>query len=159
MSQIIILTLVGYLAIIFDLLFIPGGVFIIAGIAGILYAIFLTAQEFGFMAAGIHFVVCLAIAPKLVAWSFSRVALRSEMKASDGYVATKDHSAHIGSLAVAFSDMRPSGKIQLPDGALLDGISDGGYFEKGTSLIVIDAQSHYLVVAKESSKPVGRKHT
>ncbi len=151
MLIILLLTIIGFLLIIFDLMFIPGGFLIAAGSGMILYAVYLNYDAYNAWTALIHLLVCLAVMPKLVTTSLNRVALKGEMRAEDGYVGVDDYSVHIGKQGVARSDLRPSGTIIL-DGEsipqMLDCIAEGGYIEKGERIEVFEVRGPSLVVRK-----------
>ena len=74
--------------------------------------------------------------------SFDHVALREEMKASEGYVGVAyGLEALIGQEVVVLSDLRPSGKVQAVDGSIYEAVmKDGGYVQKGEPLRVISAE-------------------
>ena len=74
--------------------------------------------------------------------SFDHVALREEMKASEGYVGVAyGLEALIGQEVVVLSDLRPSGKVQAVDGSIYEAVmKDGGYVQKGNPLRVVSAE-------------------
>lgn len=74
--------------------------------------------------------------------SFDHVALREEMRASEGYVGVAyGLEALIGQEVVVLSDLRPSGKVQTADGSIYEAVmKDGGYVQKGEPLRVISAE-------------------
>ena len=154
MLIILLLTLGGFFFIIIDLLLIPGGFLVAAGTGMILYAIYLNFIQFGLIPATFHFVICLAAVPKLVIWALSRVALKEEMHAEDGYVGREDHSTLLGSRGRARTDLKPSGSVVISlDGGerFLDCISEGGFIEKGTDVVIVAERGPSLVVRKAPS--------
>ena len=74
--------------------------------------------------------------------SFDHVALREEMKASEGYVGVPyGLETLIGQEVVVLSDLRPSGKVQAADGSIYEAVmKDGGYVQKGNPLRVVSAE-------------------
>jgi membrane-bound serine protease (ClpP class) len=141
-------TLVGFAAILFDLLFLPGGLLVTGGVILIFYAIYRSYQLSGWWGALIHLALCLLAAPKLIRWSLSRVALKGEVfKKEAGFVATPNLSSHVGRKGEAVSDLRPSGKILLQgEDDYFDAISEGGFIEKGRKIEVIAVDLGQLVV-------------
>lgn len=74
--------------------------------------------------------------------SFDHVALREEMKASEGYVGVPyGLETLIGQEVVVLSELRPSGKVQAADGSIYEAVmKDGGYVQKGNPLRVVSAE-------------------
>ena len=73
--------------------------------------------------------------------AFDHVALREEMKASDGYTGVVSGLEDmIGMEVTVFTDMRPSGKVISADGKILEAtMRFGGFASKGEVLKVIAA--------------------
>lgn len=66
----------------------------------------------------------------------------------EGYVGTDmTASTMIGKEALAKTDLRPSGKIEV-EGETLDALSEGGYIEKGSKVIIKDATESQAIVRK-----------
>jgi len=146
--QIILLTLFGFILILLDILFVPGGLFIVMGSCAILYSIYLSF-EISLWLAIVHLIASLAVVPYLVRYAFGRVSLKEEMKKEDGYVGVVDHSAYIGKSGIARSTLRPSGSVTvLVDGEeeYLDCISEGGLIEKGSPVVITEDRGTSLVV-------------
>lgn len=77
---------------------------------------------------------------------FTRVSAQAEMKTADGY-SVRDNSmlAMVGQPAVAATDLRPAGKIDIA-GERYDASSDGTYILKGATVRIVAVRSKYLVV-------------
>lgn len=158
MLTIILLTVGGFVLILIDLVFLPGLVMVAAGTLMILYSVYLNFLEFGFWAAFIHLIACLAVVPKLVTWSLGRVALKQEMKAEDGFTGVPDRKAYVGMRGKVLTPLRPSGTVAVVvDGQRvhLDCISESGYLDRGTEVVVLMERGPSLVVglARESEDP------
>lgn len=82
--------------------------------------------------------------------SFDHIALRQEMKASEGFTGVVSGLEDlVGESVVVFTDMRPSGKIQTTDGRILEAVLKfGGYAVKGETLKVLDAEQGRLYCEK-----------
>ena len=82
--------------------------------------------------------------------SFDHVALREEMKASEGYVGVAyGLESLIGQEVKVLSDLRPSGKVQSADGSIYEAVmKDGGYVQKNELLRVISAEQGRLYCEK-----------
>lgn len=78
--------------------------------------------------------------------AFSRIALSNTMSKEDGYVSNSGDDL-IGQKGVAYSVLRPSGKIMI-DNKLHDAETRGSYLEKGTKIEVIGSDTSSLVVKK-----------
>ncbi|MBQ2112705.1 MAG: nodulation protein NfeD [Bacteroidales bacterium] len=78
--------------------------------------------------------------------SFDHIALRQEMKASEGFTGVEyglDNLA--GEQVTVFTDMRPGGKVKTADGRILEAtLKFGGFASKGEILKVIDAEQGRL---------------
>ena len=78
--------------------------------------------------------------------SFDHIALRQEMKASDGFTGVVSGlESLVGEEVVVFTDMRPSGKVKTRDGRIHEAaLKFGGYASKGESLRVVSAEQGRL---------------
>ena len=82
--------------------------------------------------------------------SFDHIALRQEMKASDGFTGVVSGLENlIGEEVIVFTDMRPSGKVKTGDGRIHEAaLKFGGYASKGESLRVVSAEQGRLYCDK-----------
>lgn len=82
--------------------------------------------------------------------SFDHIALRQEMKASDGFTGVVSGlEGLVGEKVVVFTDMRPSGKVKTGDGRIHEAaLKFGGYASKGESLRVVSAEQGRLYCDK-----------
>ena len=82
--------------------------------------------------------------------SFDHIALRQEMKASDGFTGVVSGlESLIGEEVIVFTDMRPSGKVKTGDGRIHEAaLKFGGYASKGESLRVVSAAQGRLYCDK-----------
>ena len=82
--------------------------------------------------------------------SFDHIALRQEMKASDGFTGVVSGlESLVGEEVVVFTDMRPSGKVKTRDGRIHEAaLKFGGYASKGEGLRVVSAEQGRLYCDK-----------
>ena len=82
--------------------------------------------------------------------SFDHIALREEMKASEGYTGVVSGlESLVGEPVVVFTDMRPSGKVKTTDGRILEAVLQfGGFAAKGQTLKVTHAEQGRLYCEK-----------
>jgi len=82
--------------------------------------------------------------------SFDHIALRQEMKASDGFTGVVSGlEGLVGEEVVVFTNMRPSGKVKTCDGRIHEAaLKYGGYASKGESLRVVSAEQGRLYCDK-----------
>ena len=149
--EILLLTLLGFILIMLDLIFLPGGALVLVGSCSIIYGIFLNYKNHGWPAALVHFLACLATVPMLVRWSLDRVSLKKELLASDGFVGVDDHRAYFGLTGQARSDLRPSGTVMLlieGEPIFLDCVAEGGYIEQGETVEIHEERGPSLIVRK-----------
>lgn len=150
MIWIILITLVGFGFIVVDIIALPGSIFALLGVGMILYSVFMNFQQYGWVSAGTHFILCASMMPVIVLRLLKRFALKGEMSADEGYVGVASHSDLIGCVGVAFSDLRPAGKVRLETAGKsldLDCIAESSFIEKGTDVIVTEQRGPSLVVA------------
>lgn len=167
-----VLFAVGLILIILEIFVIPG--FGIAGIGGLILA--LTGLvlsmvdniifEFEFHAAQavtdvlqalmivaisifISFILSLYLSKKaLTSNTFSWIVLNSTQKKEEGYVGVDTMQKEmIGKQGTAFTDLRPSGKVEIED-ETYDAKSEVGFISRGERVKVIDYRSGQLYVMK-----------
>ncbi len=82
--------------------------------------------------------------------TFDHIALRQEMKASEGFTGVESGLEYlVGQPVVVFSDLRPGGKVQTADGRILEAtLKFGGYASKGETLSVISTEQGRLYCEK-----------
>ncbi len=81
---------------------------------------------------------------------FKRLVLEDEQQATQGYQVRKPDMAIIGKTGFAKTDLRPSGKIEI-DGNWYDAVSNDGFIENGTNIVVSKIENYNLVVRKSNS--------
>lgn len=78
--------------------------------------------------------------------TFDHIALRQEMKASEGFTGVVSGlETLVGETVEVFTDMRPSGKVKTSDGRILEAtLKFGGFASKGQPLKVLSAEQGRL---------------
>ena len=78
--------------------------------------------------------------------TFDHIALRQEMKASEGFTGViSGLETLVGETVEVFTDMRPSGKVKTSDGRILEAtLKFGGFASKGHVLKVLSAEQGRL---------------
>ncbi|UPT65971.1 MAG: nodulation protein NfeD [Sphingobacteriales bacterium JAD_PAG50586_3] len=76
---------------------------------------------------------------------FSRVALLSEQRSSKGYVSSTQYNSLIGAEGIAYTDLRPAGKIEIA-GTVYDATALTGYITKGKAVVVVQQTIAQLTV-------------
>lgn len=122
----------------FDFSFVPDNDFIIA-----IFTIFLSL-------GGSVVVVVLGYKRFSQSSMFKRVALVSVMDSKDGYTANFKTESLLGKKGIAYTILRPSGKIMI-DEEVHDAYTRGEYIEKDSSVEVIGQEANFLKV--KSIKP------
>ncbi|MCB9396478.1 MAG: hypothetical protein H6510_01565 [Acidobacteria bacterium] len=103
------------------------------GSIAILYSVYFNFIENGFLGS-LTPARLFSRCTKIITISLNRIALKTEMPKEDGYLGIPDLKHLIGKTGTAFSDLRPSGSVELElegQKELMDCISEGGYIEKG----------------------------
>ncbi len=82
--------------------------------------------------------------------SFDHIALRQEMKASEGFTGVESGlESLVGQTVTVFTDLRPGGKVQTADGRILEAtLRFGGFASKGETLKVISTEQGRLYCEK-----------
>ncbi len=82
--------------------------------------------------------------------SFDHIALREEMKASEGYTGVESGlESLVGQTVTVFTDLRPGGKVMTSDGRILEAtLRFGGFASKGELLKVVSAEQGRLYCEK-----------
>ncbi len=167
-----VIFVIGLILIILEIFVIPG--FGIAGISGIILALtglvlsmvdniifefeFHTVEAVttilkSFMIVSVSilfsFILSLYLSKKmLTSETFSWIVLNSTQKKEEGFVGVESSQKElIGKTGIAFTDLRPSGKVEIAD-ETYDAKSEIGYIEKGQKVKVIDFKSGQLYVMK-----------
>jgi membrane-bound serine protease (ClpP class) len=81
---------------------------------------------------------------------FSRVALVTEQKSDQGYVATSYTKELIGSEGIAVTILRPSGRVEIEE-EIYDAYTRGEYIEKGEKIRVVSQEGTSLKVRSVKS--------
>jgi len=79
--------------------------------------------------------------------AFNRIALTDTQQSSEGYSANARKVVLLGKKGIAYTMMRPSGKVML-DGEIYDATTRGGSIEKGDQIEVIDDHASFIKVKK-----------
>jgi membrane-bound serine protease (ClpP class) len=165
----ILLFIIGVVLLIFELFLIPGfGVF---GILGIIFIVTGLAMSlvlnnfFDFSVTGgerLTQSILLVLASMVVSivlsvvfgknilksGLFQRLVLKDEQQSKEGYQVTKPNIELLGKVGFAKTDLRPSGKIEI-DGVWYEALSNDGFIENGTDIVVSKIENYNLVVRRK----------
>ncbi|HEX7367281.1 MAG TPA: NfeD family protein [Pelobium sp.] len=167
----IALFLVGIVFLVLEIFFIPGfGVFGIAGIicmvVGLAMSLVLNdffdlsvsgseriVQSFLIVLGSIVGAIFLSVVfggNILRSKAFQRLVLQDEQQSAKGYQVNKPNFELLGKSGFAKTDLRPSGKIEI-DGEWYQAISNDGYIDNGTDIVVTKIENYNLIVKKAKS--------
>jgi len=164
----IILFIIGIVLLVLEIFLIPG--FGIFGILGILFivcglAFSLVLNDFfdfnvtsgerlinAFLLVTISIIGAVAVSvifggSMLKTNAFKRLVLQDEQQSAQGYQVAKPEVQLIGKVGFAKTDLRPSGKIEI-DGNWFEAVSNDGFIENGTNVVVTKIENYNLVVRK-----------
>jgi len=164
----ILVFVAGIILIFLEVMVIPG--FGIAGVGGIVLMIFglvlsllnNVALDFSLVTFNALleavFIVILSIFGSIIIAFFGvkhvltnpnyGLALTAEMNSSDGFVAAKlEPKGFIGSEAVAYTVLRPAGKIEI-ENSIYDATTDESFIDKGDKVKIVNFINSQLVVRK-----------
>jgi membrane-bound serine protease (ClpP class) len=81
---------------------------------------------------------------------FGKLALEATQQSSEGFVAADMHiMTLIGARGVAFTILRPAGKVEV-DGEILDASAETSYIDKGEEVVIVRYEAGQVVVRKVS---------
>lgn len=81
---------------------------------------------------------------------FQRLVLKDEQQSKDGYQVMKPNIELLGQFGFAKTDLRPSGKIEIA-GTWYEAVSNDGYIENGTDIVVSKIENYNLVVRRKQA--------
>lgn len=81
---------------------------------------------------------------------FKRIALTTTQETSEGFVVKPAPEPLKGKRGVAYTVLRPSGKVMIDD-KIYDAYTRGEYIEKGDAIEVLDDETSSLRVRKVAS--------
>jgi membrane-bound serine protease (ClpP class) len=82
--------------------------------------------------------------------AFQRLVLQDEQQSAKGYQVTKPNFELLGKNGFAKTDLRPSGKIEI-DGEWYQAVSNDGYIENGTNIVVYKIENYNVIVKRLNS--------
>lgn len=148
----VLLFLVGLVLLAIELV-IPGfGIFGIAGIACVLFSLFLTLgggigalniMAGGTIAATVAFLLLLRYLPTSKLWH--RLTLKDAQKNDRGYTSSVDLSALADKEGIVLTFLRPAGTVEI-DGMVYDVVSEGRFVEPGARIRVLSVNGNRIVV-------------
>ena len=148
----VLLFLVGLILLAIELV-IPGfGIFGIAGIACVLFSLFLTLgggigalniMAGGTIAATVAFLLLLRYLPTSKLWH--RLTLKDAQKNDRGYTSSVDLSALADKEGIVLTFLRPAGTVEI-EGNVYDVVSEGRFVEPGARIKVLSVNGNRIVV-------------
>jgi membrane-bound serine protease (ClpP class) len=82
--------------------------------------------------------------------AFQRITLQDEQRSEAGYTIGKNEFYEVlGKEGKAVTDLRPAGKVEI-DGEIYDAMSEGGYIERDSEIVVRQLEANTLIVRKNS---------
>jgi membrane-bound serine protease (ClpP class) len=148
MTIVVLLTLMGLILIYLEF-FLPGNIFAIGGALLLLCSFFLLIIEkiqfIYFMIYTVLLAFCLFLIIKI---ALKKLKANKEIfldSDQEGYRASVFEKDLIGKVGIAFTDLRPSGKIFVND-SYYCATSKENYIEKGKKIQIIDGEGANLIV-------------
>lgn len=150
--MIAVFTVIGLACVLLEF-FMPG---IVMGVIG---SVFLLSSLYMLYVQGSSLIsICLYSLGLIVAiglmvrWILRRFQKGKILHRSDqeGFQACQFPKESIGKQAIAASDLKPSGLIEL-DGKVIEALSSLGYIDKGTTVRIVGGQGSHLIVTQEKN--------
>ncbi len=146
------LLLVLGLFLIFAEFYLPGAILGVMGGISMIVAIMLFSNLYGSPILTVLFtllsMILLGILIKFALWKIQNEKKGSGIYSYDdqaGYTASTFDSSAIGKIGIAHTDLRPGGQV-LIEGKRHTAISQSGYLEKGTRVLVTGGEGESLTV-------------
>lgn len=80
--------------------------------------------------------------------AMKRIMLMDEQRSSEGYVISHESQEQLlGSVGIAVTDLRPSGKVEIDD-EIYDAVTEGGFITRGNNVKVIKTEGYSIIVRK-----------
>jgi membrane-bound serine protease (ClpP class) len=80
--------------------------------------------------------------------AMKRIMLMDTQRSDEGYVIShEDQELLLGTVGVAITDLRPSGKVEIND-ELYDAVTEGGFITRGSNVKVIKTEGYSIIVRK-----------
>ncbi len=149
----IVLFLAGLLLIAIEIFVIPGFGFTgITGITAIFASLFFIFPESSMAWTIIASVLVLSTIGTILLIKFfgtsyfwRRISLAESLTSETGYVSSKDYKNLVGKTGKTVSTLRPAGIADF-DGERIDVVSEGGYIEADTNVIVVKVEGRRVIV-------------
>ena len=140
----------GIVLLAIELFVVPG--FSVPGIAGIGligYGVYLSADAYGISGAAVALAVSIVASVLLIRTALKSRALKRVWLGHDAhtYHAVDDYSVLAGAQGVTVTACRPAGSARFGDDRY-DVVTDGGYLEADTPVVVTDVEGTRIVVAR-----------
>ena len=142
----------GLVLIFLDIFLLMSGAGILCGLVLVLGGLFLTfggdtralyILSFSILASavGLYFILGRLEGSRL----WKKLTLHTELRGSRGFVSSGSLKGLVGKKGTAFSVLRPSGKVNV-EGQMVDALSEGTFIPAGKAVMVVKAESGYVVV-------------
>jgi len=161
-TTVVVLILLSLLLIALET-FVPGGILGTLGLVGILTAVALVlfSDDFGNLSSTNRTLISIGIIVMAVAvfslwmkWFAVKIFHRSFNLEAEIATPIDSGKSLIGKYGVAFTDLRPLGKIELDDGGRYEVRLLNGHAQAGTRVEVVNTEPGNLVVATTSESPM-----
>ena len=122
------------------LVLVLGGLFLTFG--GDITALYILSFSILASAVGLYFILGHLEGSRL----WKKLTLHTELRGSRGFVSSAGSlKGLVGTKGTAFSVLRPSGKVNV-EGQMVDALSEGTFIPAGRAVMVVKAESGYVVV-------------
>lgn len=144
---------IGLVLLLVEFFAVPGfGIAGIGGLALILLSVFLAFNNFSAGLAAVT--IALLVSIILIMWGFrrlpksnlwSKLSLGTSLTTESGYVSHQKREDLIGQIGKSLTPLRPAGSAII-NGERLDVVSEGGWIERDTEILVSKVEGHRIVV-------------
>ncbi|HLS66446.1 MAG TPA: nodulation protein NfeD [Pseudogracilibacillus sp.] len=148
----VILLLIGIALIVLEF-FVSGGILGILGVVAIAGSLLLAGYDLLHMSISLSIAIIVAIIAAIILFKwigtergiFKKIILRDRTTTELGYVSGEERSELLGQIGKTVTPLRPSGTAVFDD-ERIDVVSEGGFIERGKSVIIIKVESFRVVV-------------
>lgn len=155
--EVLFLFFLGLLLLVIEAFFLPGfgfaGVFGLISMAGSIILSYASSGQ-GVAALAIAltwslFLVSLVFQYLKNSSFMSRIVLKTAAEKEKGYSAVPTYQQYLGEVGVVVHQLRPSGVIEMADGARLDVVSEGAFIPAGQKVKVVAVEGRRILVRSE----------
>jgi membrane-bound serine protease (ClpP class) len=154
----LVLFIIGVVLLVAEI-FLPGGIIGTLGFAAVLGSFFLASENAVYMGISILIALLVSIIVSIFMIKvlgrkmsfFRKIILTDSTNTEQGFVSNVNRNELIGKTGIAFTQLRPAGKISIEE-EIIDAVSDGAFIQKDRRVKVVKVEGSRIVVREINDK-------